>query len=56
MLTTLQNLQFVLCTGYGNSEEYAGGDMGSSIFAIKFKACVRAMVHILLFGQLSVFQ
>jgi hypothetical protein len=30
MLTTIQNMKFFLCTGYGDSEGYAGGDHDDS--------------------------
>ena len=35
MLTTIQNMKFFLCTGYGDSEGYAGGDQDDNKDLIK---------------------
>jgi hypothetical protein len=35
MLTTIQNMKFFFCTGYGDSEGYAGGDHDDSKDPIK---------------------
>jgi hypothetical protein len=35
MLTTIQNLKFFLCTGYGDSVDYAGGEPDNSEDTVK---------------------
>ena len=35
MLTTIQNMKFFLCTGYGDSTNYAGGESKDGINPIK---------------------
>ncbi len=39
ILTTIQNLKFILCTGYDNLKGFAGGNMGFSRFAFKKGMC-----------------
>jgi hypothetical protein len=35
MLTTIQNMKFFLCTGYGDSVNYAGGESNNSEDPVK---------------------
>jgi hypothetical protein len=45
MLTTIQNMKFFLCTGYGNSEGYAGGTRMIAKTPSGCKVCAKATAH-----------
>jgi hypothetical protein len=45
MLTTIQNMKFFLCTGYGDSEGYAGGDQNDSKDPIRTQGIAKETAH-----------